>query len=136
MAAMAAPAATAAETKTQDCNPFRQCDVVVCPTHGAGRVERVGFEQIAGHWPNLIRILFTDNQVTLRVPIAQVRGVGRRRLASPQTIAAALAKLTGRPGKPADTGQARTGMSGEARPRSSGRTRRSGPRSAAGRRRL
>jgi CarD family transcriptional regulator len=93
----AAPAATAVETKSQDCNPFREGEVVVYPTHGVGRIERVGFEEIAGHRLNLIRIRFADNQMTLRVPLAQVRTVGLRKLASPQTIARALAKLTGRP---------------------------------------
>jgi len=97
MVASAAPAATAAETKPQECNPFREGDLVVYPTHGIGRVERVAFEETAGHRLNPIRIWFTDNKMTLRVPLDLVRAVGLRRLAGHQLIAGALAKLKGRP---------------------------------------
>ena len=65
-------------------NPFRKGDAVVYPTHGVGRVERVGFEEIAGHRLNLIHISFEDNQMTLRVPVAQARAAGLRKLASQQ----------------------------------------------------
>ena len=45
----AALKATAAKIKPNDRNPFRKGDAVVYPAHGVGRVERVGFEEIAGH---------------------------------------------------------------------------------------
>jgi CarD family transcriptional regulator len=93
----AAVAATAAKINPQDGNPFRKGDIVVYPTHGVGRVDGVGFEEIAGHRLNLIRISFTDNQMTLRVPVARARAAGLRKLASPQAMAGALAKLAGRP---------------------------------------
>jgi CarD family transcriptional regulator len=89
--------ATAAKIKPNDPSPFRKGDAVVYPTHGVGRVERVGLEEIAGHRLNLIHISFEDNQMTLRVPVAQARAVGLRKLASRQALAAALATLTGRP---------------------------------------
>lgn len=93
----AAMEATAAKIKPNDPNPFRKGDAVVYPTHGVGRVERVGFEDIAGYRLNLIHISFEDNQMTLRVPVAQARAAGLRKLASRQALAAALATLTGRP---------------------------------------
>jgi len=96
-AATAAPAATAADTEPRDGHPFREGDVVACPTQGVRRGECVGFEKIARHRPTLIRILFPDNQMTRRLPLAQVRAVGLRKLATPRTIAGALAKLTGYP---------------------------------------
>lgn len=93
----AALEATAAKIKPKDAYPFRRGDAVVYPTHGVGRIERVGFEEIAGHRLNLIHISFEDNQMTLRVPVAQARAAGLRKLASPETLAAALAILKGRP---------------------------------------
>jgi CarD family transcriptional regulator len=93
----AAPEATGVEIILQDDTSFRTGDVVVYPTHGVGRIECVGFEEVAGHRLNLIRISFTDNRMTLRVPVSQVRAVGLRKLASPQAMAAALTKLTARP---------------------------------------
>jgi CarD family transcriptional regulator len=93
----AAIEATAAKTNPNDPNPFRKGDAVVYPTHGVGRVERVGFEEIVGYRLNLIHISFEDNQMTLRIPVAQARAVGLRKLASRQALAAALATLTGRP---------------------------------------
>lgn len=93
----AALEATASKIKPEDTNPFRKGDAVVYPTHGIGRVESVGAEEIAGHQLNLIRISFTDNQMTLRVPVAQARAAGLRMLASPEAISTALAQLRGRP---------------------------------------
>jgi CarD family transcriptional regulator len=93
----AALEATAAKMKPKDAHPFRKGDAVVYPTHGVGRIERVGFEEIAGHRLNLIHISFEDNQMTLRVPVAQARAAGLRKLASQATLAAALATLKGRP---------------------------------------
>jgi CarD family transcriptional regulator len=93
----AAMEATAAKIKPSDTGPFRKGDAVVYPTHGVGRVERVGPEEIAGYRLNLIHISFKDNQMTLRVPVAQARAAGLRKLASRQALAAALATLAGRP---------------------------------------
>jgi CarD family transcriptional regulator, regulator of rRNA transcription len=93
----AALEATAAKTKPKDANPFRKGDVVVYPAHGVGRIDRVGFEEIAGHRLNLIHISFEDHQMTLRVPVAQARAAGLRKLASRKALAEALARLQGRP---------------------------------------
>jgi CarD family transcriptional regulator len=93
----AAVKATAAKIKPKDANPFRKGDAVVYPTHGVGRIDRVGFEGIAGCQLNLIQISFEDNQMTLRVPVAQARAAGLRKLASRMALAAALATLKGRP---------------------------------------
>jgi CarD family transcriptional regulator len=93
----AALEATAAKINPQDANPFRKGDAVVYPTHGVGHVKRVGFEEIAGHRLNLIHISFDDSQMTLRVPVAQARTAGLRKVASRKALAAALATLKGRP---------------------------------------
>lgn len=93
----AAVKATAAKAKSQDADPFRKGDAVVYPAHGVGRIERVGFEEIAGHKLNLIHVSFDENQMTLRIPVAQAHVVGLRKLATRQQLAGALAKLHGRP---------------------------------------
>lgn len=93
----AALQATADKIKPKEAHPFRKGDAVVYPTHGVGRVERVGSEEIAGHRLNLIHISFEDNQMTLRVPVAQARAAGLRKLASQEELAAAFATLKGRP---------------------------------------
>jgi CarD family transcriptional regulator len=93
----AALEATAAKIKPEDANPFRKGDAVVYPTHGVGRVDRVGFEEIGGYRLNLIHISFQDNQMTLRVPVARARAAGLRKLTSRTAMAAALATLKGRP---------------------------------------
>lgn len=93
----AAMEATAAKTKPNGADPFRKGDAVVYPTHGVGRIDSMGFEEIAGHRLNLIRISFQDNQMTLRVPVAQALAVGLRKLVSREALAIALAKLKGEP---------------------------------------
>jgi len=81
----------------QEADPFRKGDSVVYPAHGVGRIERVGFEDIAGHRLNLIHISFDDNQMTLRVPVARARTAGLRKLASRKELADAMGRLRGRP---------------------------------------
>ena len=93
----AALEATAAKINPRGAHPFRKGEAVVYPTHGVGRIERVGFEEIGGHRLNLIHISFEDNQMTLRVPVAQARTAGLRKLASQETFAAAVATLKDRP---------------------------------------
>jgi CarD family transcriptional regulator len=93
----AAFGATAAQTKPQDADPFRKGDFVVYPAHGVGKVDRVGSEEIAGHRLNLIQISFAENRMTLRVPVAQARAAGLRKLATPKALDEVLAILKGRP---------------------------------------
>jgi CarD family transcriptional regulator len=93
----AALKATASKTKPTDADPFRKGDAVVYPAHGVGRIDRVGFEEIAGHRLNLIHISFDENQMTLRVPVAQARAAGLRKLASRKQLAEALTRVRGRP---------------------------------------
>jgi CarD family transcriptional regulator len=93
----AALKATASKHNPKDADPFRKGDAVVYPAHGVGRIDRVGFEEIGGHRLNLIHISFDENQMTLRVPVAQARSAGLRKLASAKELAQAMATLKGRP---------------------------------------
>jgi CarD family transcriptional regulator len=89
--------ATAAQAKPQDADPFRKGDYVVYPAHGVGKVDRIGSEVIAGHRLNLIQVSFAENRMTLRIPAAQARAAGLRKLATPEALTQALATLRGRP---------------------------------------
>jgi CarD family transcriptional regulator len=89
--------ATAAQTRPQDADPFRKGDFVVYPAHGVGKVDRVGSEMIAGHRLNLVQISFAENRMTLRVPVAQARAAGLRKLASQEALDEAMVTLRGRP---------------------------------------
>jgi CarD family transcriptional regulator len=93
----AAFGATAAQVKPRDDDPFQSGDFVVYPTHGVGKIDKIGSEEIGGHKLELIYISFDENQMTLRVPVAQARATGLRKLASPATMAQAMTILTGRP---------------------------------------
>jgi CarD family transcriptional regulator len=93
----AAFGATAAQPKQADDDPFRQGDFVVYPTHGVGRIDKIGSEEISGHKLELIYISFDENKMTLRVPLAQARVTGLRKLATPEAMAQAMTILAGRP---------------------------------------
>jgi CarD family transcriptional regulator len=93
----AALKATASQTKPKDMETFEMGDDVVYPAHGVGRVDKVGFEDIAGYRLNLIHISFEDNRMTLRVPVAQARATGLRQLVDRKVMAEALATLKTRP---------------------------------------
>jgi CarD family transcriptional regulator len=93
----AAFGATAAQPKQRDDDPFRKGDFVVYPTHGVGKIDKIGAEEIGGHKLDLIYISFDENKMTLRVPVAQARVTGLRKLATPEAMAQAMTILAGRP---------------------------------------
>lgn len=93
----AAFGATAAQPKQQDDDPFQSGDFVVYPTHGVGKIDKIDSEVIAGHRLDLIYISFDENKMTLRVPVAQARVTGLRKLATPETMAQVMKILAGRP---------------------------------------
>lgn len=89
--------ATAAQAKPQDVDSFRKGDFVVHPAHGVGTVDRIGPEEVGGHKLNLIRISFSENRMTVRVPVAKARAVGLRRVATREAFEDVLTILRGRP---------------------------------------
>jgi CarD family transcriptional regulator len=93
----AAFGATAAQAKPRDGDPFRAGDYVVYPTHGVGKIDKIGSEEIGGHKLELITISFDENRMTLRVPVAQARATGLRKLATPAEMTQVMTILAGRP---------------------------------------
>jgi CarD family transcriptional regulator len=94
---LAAFGATAAQEKPRDGDPFRAGDFVVYPTPGVGKIDKIGSEEIGGHKLDLIYISFDENKMTLRVPVAQARVTGLRKLATPDAMKQITAILAGRP---------------------------------------
>ncbi len=95
--AAALPAGRGGGAAAEAANPFASGEAVVYPAHGVGRIDGVGFEDIAGQRLNMIRISFADHEMTLRVPVSHARAAGLRRLASAEALASVLATLRGRP---------------------------------------
>jgi CarD family transcriptional regulator len=93
----AAFGATAAQEKPRDGDPFHTGDFVVYPTHGVGKIDKIGSEEIGGHKLDLIYISFDENKMTLRVPVAQAKVTGLRKLATPEVMEQAMTILAGRP---------------------------------------
>ena len=93
----AAFGATAAQAKPSDVDPFKSGDYVVYPTHGVGKIDKIGSEEIGGHKLDLIYISFEENQMTLRVPVAQAKVTGLRKLATPDLMNQVMKILAGRP---------------------------------------
>ncbi len=93
----AAFGATAARETPRDTDPFCAGDYVVYPTHGVGRIDKIGTEEIGGHSLELIAISFEENKMTLRVPVAQAKATGLRKLATREAMAQVMTILAGRP---------------------------------------
>ena len=93
----AAFGATAARVGPSDRDPFTAGDLVVYPTHGVGKIDKIGSEEIGGHKLDLIYISFDENKMILRVPVAQAKATGLRKLATPDAMTQAMTILTGRP---------------------------------------
>jgi CarD family transcriptional regulator len=88
---------TAAQPTPPAAQMFSKGDFVVYPTHGVGRIDRVGPESVAGHRLNVIRISFADSQMTLRIPVVKACSAGLRKLGTAEALAEALTTLQGRP---------------------------------------
>jgi CarD family transcriptional regulator len=75
---------------------FRKGDLVVYPTHGVGKVDRIGFEEIAGQRLHLIHVSFAENQMTLRIPVIKAMAIGLRRPNTREALQEVLTVLAGR----------------------------------------
>jgi CarD family transcriptional regulator len=94
---MAHAAFRAAEDTTKPAASFTAGDLVVYPSHGVGRVESIGAEEIAGFRLPVIRVHFPDNAMTLRIPLANTTAGGLRPIATPETCAEIMTILAAPP---------------------------------------
>ena len=52
------------------------------PKYGAGRVDWIAAEEVAGTTVEMIRFTFDDNDMTLKVPVAKINDQGIKRIIS------------------------------------------------------
>jgi len=75
---------------------FKTNEFVVYPAHGVGQITSIEEQEIAELVMELFVINFEQDKLTLRVPVAKVKSVGMRKLASDDHVARALKTVTGR----------------------------------------
>lgn len=75
---------------------FKKGDFVVYPAHGVGRVEGVDTFDVAGESISLYSIMFEQDRMRLKVPVAKAKTSGLRKLSSRDRIREALSTLQGK----------------------------------------
>lgn len=75
---------------------FKKGDFVVYPAHGVGRVEGIETFAVAGEEVSLYSIMFEQDRMRLKVPVAKAKVSGLRRLSSRDRIKEALSTLQGK----------------------------------------
>lgn len=75
---------------------FKTNEYVVYPAHGVGQITSIEEQEIAGMNLELFVINFEQDKLTLRVPVAKVKSVNMRKLATDDDVARALKTVTGR----------------------------------------
>lgn len=78
-------------SKTTD---FSTGDIVVYPTHGVGKLEKIESQTIAGQELKVLVINFEKKRMTLRLPLAKAQNAGLRSISSQDDIAKTLEKLS------------------------------------------
>lgn len=69
---------------------------VVYPTHGVGQIQGTETEEIAGLKMEFLVIEFTQNRLTVRLPMARAKTSGLRPIADKDTVKKALGILKGK----------------------------------------
>ena len=75
---------------------FKKGDFVVYPVHGVGRVEGIESFAVSGMSVSLYSIIFEQDRMRLKVPVAKAKTAGLRRLSSKDRIKDAITTLQGR----------------------------------------
>jgi CarD family transcriptional regulator len=75
---------------------FKKGDFVVYPAHGVGRVEGIDEVASGGEAVSLYSIIFEQERMRLKVPVAKAKTSGLRRLSSRDRISEALTTLQGK----------------------------------------
>lgn len=65
---------------------FSSGDLVVYPSHGVGKLEKIEHQKIAGQELQVLVIHFEKNRMTLRLPMIKAKNAGLRALSSYQEI--------------------------------------------------
>jgi CarD family transcriptional regulator, regulator of rRNA transcription len=65
---------------------FSSGDLVVYPSHGVGKLEKIEHQMIAGQELQVLVINFEKNRMTLSLPMVKAKNAGLRALSSAQEI--------------------------------------------------
>jgi len=82
--------------KPQQRAGFKIDEFIVYPAHGVGKIMSIEEQEIAGMSMELLVIVFEQDKLTLRVPVAKIKSVGMRKLASEAVLERALSTIKGR----------------------------------------
>ena len=83
--------------KTAQRQGFKTGEYIVYPAHGVGQITAIEEQNVAGHSLELLVIVFEQDKMTLRVPVAKIASVGMRKLGDPAAVKKALETVRGRP---------------------------------------
>ena len=83
--------------KTAQRQGFKTGEHIVYPAHGVGQITAIEEQSVAGHTLELLVIVFEQDKMTLRVPVAKIASVGMRKLGDPAAVKKALETVRGRP---------------------------------------
>ncbi|MDP9196917.1 MAG: CarD family transcriptional regulator [Pseudomonadota bacterium] len=75
---------------------FSPGDLVVYPSHGVGRLEKIETYSIGGTDVTFYAIFFENNRMTLKIPVGKAKAAGLRRLSSKDRLTDALKTLQGK----------------------------------------
>ena len=73
---------------------FSSGDLVVYPTHGVGKLEKIENQTIAGHELKVLVINFAKNRMTLSLPLIKANNAGLRSISSHDEIESTMGLLT------------------------------------------
>ena len=73
---------------------FTTGDIVVYPTHGVGKLEKIESQTIAGQELKVLVINFEKKRMTLRLPMAKAQNAGLRGISTKDDISKTLDKLS------------------------------------------
>ena len=86
----------AAAKKTVQRQGFKTNEFVVYPAHGVGQITDIEEQEVAGYKLELFVINFSQDKLTLRVPIAKIESAGMRKLSDDARIEKSLKTVQGR----------------------------------------
>ncbi len=75
-------------------NSFSSGDIVVYPSHGVGKLEKIESQTIAGQELQVLVINFDKKRMTLRLPMMKAKNAGLRNISSTTDVNSTLALLT------------------------------------------
>ncbi len=73
---------------------FSMGDIVVYPTHGVGRLEKVESQTIAGHELKVLVINFEKKRMTLRLPSSKAKKSGLRCISTKDSVSQTISLLS------------------------------------------